>query len=78
MEYDKDKIDEMTLALMYLVMSKKGEGGQAWKVFDLQTLNRLCQKGWISGIKSKSATVDVTAEGFEKAEALFRTHFGTT
>ena len=75
MEYDKDKVDEMTLALMYLVMSKKHEGGQAWKCFDLQTMDRLKQKGWISDPKGKSPSVGVTAEGMKKAEELFRKHF---
>jgi hypothetical protein len=46
MEYDKDKVDEMTLALMYLVMSREREGGRAWKGIDWQTMDRLRQKGW--------------------------------
>jgi hypothetical protein len=75
MECDKDKVDEMTLALMYLVMTKQGEGGRAWKGLDWQTMDRLHQKGWISDPKAKSPTVEVTAEGMKKAEGLFRKHF---
>ena len=43
MEYDKDKVDELTLALMFLVMTDrhKGLGARAWKGFDLETLGRL-------------------------------------
>ena len=35
MEYDKDKVDEITLALLYLVMHDESEhGARAWKGFD--------------------------------------------
>ena len=35
MEYDQDKVDEMTLALLWLVMHerRKGNGVRAWKSF---------------------------------------------
>jgi len=75
MEYDKDKVDEMTLALLYLVMSREHECGRAWKGFDWQTMGRLHRKGWISDPKGKAPSVGVTAEGMKKAEELFRKHF---
>lgn len=75
MEYDKDKVDEMTLALMYLVMTKKPGGGQAWKAFDLQTLERLRNKGWITEMKAKSITLEISPEGVARSEELFRKHF---
>jgi len=75
MEYDKDKVDEMTLALMYLVTSRQGDGGRAWRAFDLQTLQRLHEKGWLGEPKSKKISVQVTPEGMIKAEALFSKHF---
>ena len=36
MDYDKDKIDEITLALLYLVAweRQEGSGSRAWKGFD--------------------------------------------
>jgi hypothetical protein len=36
MDYDKDKIDEYTLALLYLVTHERRErlGTRAWKGFD--------------------------------------------
>lgn len=34
MEYDKDKVDEATLALLYLVMWKEETLHRAWKSFD--------------------------------------------
>ncbi len=76
LDYDKDKVDEMTLALLYLVMSRQGEGGRAWKTFELETMKRLHKTGWISGLQSRSAYVTLTKEGADKAEELFRKHFG--
>jgi hypothetical protein len=75
MDYDKDKVDEMTLALMVLVMSRTPTGGRVWKTFDVPTLDRLREKGWIANLNSRSATVDVTEMGTKKAEELFREHF---
>jgi hypothetical protein len=75
MEYDRDKVDEVTLALLYLVASKVGEGGRAWKTFDAPTVERLWRKGLIRDLRSRAATVDLTAEGMKKAEELFRKYF---
>lgn len=43
MNFDEDKIDEYTLALLYLVTHERHEGfgSRAWKGFDWDTLNRL-------------------------------------
>ena len=78
MQYDQDKVDEMTLALLYLVASgyQEGLGARAWKGFDWNTINRLHQKGWIIEPKIKSMTLHLTEEGFKKSEQLFRQHFG--
>jgi len=75
MEYDKDKVDEMTLALLYLVMWQDHGCGRAWKGFDWDTMDRLHQKGWISDPKGKAKSVRVTAEGMKKAKDLFIKHF---
>lgn len=77
MDYDKDKVDELTLALMYLVMSKDRGGGRAWKSFDWNTLVRLHQKGWIAEPRIREISVVVTPEGMRKAEELFGRHFQT-
>jgi hypothetical protein len=80
MEYDQDKVDELTLALLYLVMwqREEGLGARAWKSFDWDTMNRLHEKDWITDPKKKAKSVIVTEAGFKKAEAAFRTHFGKT
>ncbi|MBU0676675.1 MAG: hypothetical protein KJ626_01030 [Verrucomicrobia bacterium] len=76
MEYDKDKVDEATLALLYLVMWKDEVCLRAWKSFDWDTMDRLCEKGWIHDPKGKAKSVVVTDEGFEKAKELFENLFG--
>ena len=53
MEYDKNKVDDYTLALLYLVIwqREEGYGARAWKGFDWETMNSLYNKGFISDPK---------------------------
>ena len=48
MDYDPDKVDETTLSLLFLGLTRTPTGGRAWKAFDLKTLERLHRKGWIA------------------------------
>ena len=42
MDFNEDKVDEFTLALLCLVMhDETEEGARAWKGFDWDTMNRL-------------------------------------
>ena len=76
MEYDMDKIDEVTLALLFLVMHQESEwGARAWKGFDWDTMNRLHEKGFIGDPVSKAKSVVVTPEGVSKAKELFEKYF---
>jgi hypothetical protein len=75
MEYDQDKVDDMTLALLYLVMSSDQYGTRAWKGFSLDTLDRLHAKGYIENPKSKALSVYVTDEGRKRAKELFEQYF---
>ena len=76
MEYDKEKVDELTLALLCLVMHNEDEdGARAWKGFDWDTMNRLYEKGFIGNPISKAKSVTVTPEGCKKARELFEKHF---
>ena len=45
LEYDREKVDEMVLALMWLVIHGDKYGARAWKSFDWVTLDRLYEKG---------------------------------
>ncbi len=77
MDYDEDKIDEYTLALLYLVTHERQEGlgARAWKGFDWDTMNRLHEKGYISNPIGKAKSVGMSEEGFQKAKGLFGRHF---
>jgi hypothetical protein len=75
--YDEDKVDEFTLALLYLVTHERheGRGARAWKGFDWDTLNRLHEKGYLSNPVVKANSVGMTEEGFLKTKELFERHF---
>ena len=75
MECDFDKIDEMTLALMYLTTFEEEFGARTWKGYDWDTLDRLHQKGFIVEPKSKAKSVFVTPEGKRRSEELFQRFF---
>jgi hypothetical protein len=72
MNYDKNKVDDAVLALMFLTLHDQF---RAWKGFDWDTLDRLYDKGLIGDPKSKARSVVLTEEGLARSEALFRTLF---
>ncbi len=76
MDYDRDKVDEMVLALLYLTSFNNGYGTQAWKGMDWGALDRLYEKGFIFDPKSKAKSVGLTEEGEKRSEELFRKYFG--
>ena len=47
MDYDKDKVDEMTLALLYLTSFEYGGTTRTWKGMDWEVLGRLHERGYI-------------------------------
>ena len=78
MEYDKDKVDEMVLAILYLTTSKEDYGFRAWKGMDWDAMNRLHEKEYISNPRSKAKSVVLTEEGVKLSEELFKKHFGVS
>ena len=76
MKYNQDKVDDVTLALLYLVMwDEDAFGARAWKSFDWETMNRLYEKGYISDPKSKAKSVGVSPEGCQRAKEIFKELF---
>jgi len=75
MDINYDKIDDCTLALLYLVTSEDKYGGRAWKSFDWETMNRLHEKGYISDPKSKAKSVAMSEEGLSRAKEMFEFFF---
>jgi hypothetical protein len=76
MEYDKEKVDDMMLALLWLTMFDEGPVTRAWKGYNWEHMGRLYEKGYINDPKSKAKSVIVTEEGMKRAEELFNKHFG--
>jgi hypothetical protein len=78
-DYDKDKVDEAVLALLYLTLHDQNEfGGRAWKGHDWDALDRLHEKGLISDPRSKAKSVVLDPAGINAAEKAFRKLFGRT
>ncbi|HBI36018.1 MAG: hypothetical protein A2015_06215 [Spirochaetes bacterium GWF1_31_7] len=79
MTIDKDKIDKMTLALMYLTTFSeeicKEKIYRTWKGYDWDALNRLHENGFISDPVSKAKSVSLTDEGRKLSEILFKEFF---
>ena len=75
-DIDTNKVDEAALALLYLTMHGDKRGVRAWKSIDWGVMDRLYEKGYIFDPKNKAKSVVVTAEGEEKAEALYYRLFG--
>jgi hypothetical protein len=78
MEYDQEKIDEVTLALMWLNAFSNRGAPRAWKSHSWEITDRLFEKGWISDPKGKAKSVLLTEEGEEKAKEFLEKHFRKT
>jgi hypothetical protein len=72
MEYDRSKVDEIVLALLWLAQA--GDG-RVWKSHDWGAMERLHEKGYISDPRSKEKSVVFTEEGERQARELFERHF---
>jgi hypothetical protein len=73
MQLDPDRIDQATLALLYLGLH---EGARAWKSFDWDAMQRLHEKGFISDPVGKAKSVVFTEEGLQESERLLYELFG--
>jgi hypothetical protein len=76
LEYNKNKVDEVVMGLLWLTMFEDHGITRAWKGQDWEVMNRIFEKGWIHDPKGKARSVVVTEEGKKIAEEMFRKHFG--
>ena len=74
MELDTNKIDDATLALLYLGLH---DGVRAWKGFDWDTMHRLHEAGHISDPGGRAKSVVFTEKGLERAPQLLESLFAT-
>ncbi len=75
--YDKNRVDDLVLALLHLTSFKEHGIIRAWKSHDWDALDRLCEKGLISDPKSKSKSVVLSEDGARQAQELFASSLGT-
>jgi hypothetical protein len=75
-KYDKDKVDEMVLALLYLTNFRGKNTTRAWKSMDWGAMDRLYEKGYISNPKGRAKSVVLTEDGEKLSKELFFKHFG--
>lgn len=74
-EYDKNKVDELALALLHLSTFEGELGLKVWKNLDLGILTRLYEKGFISNPITSARSVAISKEAAKESERLFRKHF---
>jgi hypothetical protein len=72
MELDTNKIDDATLALLYLGLH---DGVRAWKGFDWDTMHRLREAGQISDPGGRAKSLVFTEKGLERARELLESLF---
>jgi hypothetical protein len=72
MELDTIKIDNATLALLYLGLH---DGARAWKGFDWDAMGRLHRKGYITDPRGQAKSVVFTEEGLGRARRLLEELF---
>lgn len=77
-EFNKDKVDDATLALLWLTVHRDEYSARAWKSFDWDTLDRLHEKDLIGNPKGKAKSVALTEEGEKRAKHLFEQMFGSS
>jgi hypothetical protein len=62
--------------ITYLTSFADEYGTRAWKGMAWEVMDRLYEKGYISGPKGKAKSVMLTEEGAKLSEELFLKHFG--
>jgi hypothetical protein len=75
MDYDQSKVDEMTLALMFLTSFSEHGITRSWKGYDWDAMGRLHASGLIQDPVGKAKSVVLTEEGEKRSRELFQKHF---
>ena len=75
MDYDQSKVDEMTLALMFLTSFAEQEITRSWKGYDWGAMGRLHAAGLIYDPVGKAKSVVLTEEGKKRSRELFLKYF---
>lgn len=77
MDFDRDKAEEVVMALLALTTLEDHGVPRAWKGHDWDLLDGLFRRGWIEDPKGKAKSVVLTEQGRARSQELFRKYFGT-
>ena len=72
MQLDTDKIDDATLALLYLGLHNEF---RLWKGFDWGVMDRLYEAGYITDPRGRAKSVAFTDEGLERSKRRLESLF---
>ena len=75
MDYDQSKVDEITLALMFLTSFSEHGITRSWKGYDWDAMGRLHAAGLIQDPVGKAKSVVLTEEGEKRSRELFQKYF---
>jgi hypothetical protein len=75
MDYDQAKVDEMTLALIFLTSFTEYGITRSWKGYDWDSLNRLHAAGFLSDPVGKAKSVMLSDQGAKRSRELFEKYF---
>ena len=73
MKYDEKLIEDAVLALL---TTFSFDGGNAWKGFDFEVMNRLHEHGFISDPVNRNKSIWLTEEGVERGRRIADQLFG--
>lgn len=74
-DYDRKKVDEIVLALLYLSLHRDNGRWKAMKTLDRSALDRLYEKGVIQDPTARTREIILTEDGRKLAEEFFAKHF---
>jgi hypothetical protein len=75
MDYDESKVDQMTLALMFLTSFTDHGSTRSWKGYDWDVMERLHKAGLIYDPVGKAKSIVLTEEGEKLSRELFQKFF---
>ncbi len=75
-ELDRDKLNEVALAILGLTAHTDHGITRVWKSMDWGLLDELFARGWIADPRGKTKSVVLTDEGVSLIDTLLRKHFG--
>ena len=75
MDYDESKVDEMTLALMFLTSFSEHGITRSWKGYDWDAMGWFHAVGLIQDPVGKAKSVVLMEEGEKRSRELFQKHF---